>query len=333
MAVMGIRGLAGWIAWAAPHSYTSPNWDSWKGKTIGVDILGFLYKAKSQKVDPIVYLGSILAAAKHAGIRLLPVFDGKPPANKHTTIAQRSASKSALEVTKAALLDDLKRVPMTEDRKTVLECKVRALDSATNYLSSEERNRAKQLCYACGVLPLNACGEADSVLAYFMKTNMIQGIMSHDYDYLARGVETLLVPEGLVVPGGTFCWKQYSLSTLLQSVKFTYIQFVEMCVLMGCDYTYGAISLPYKSAYWAIKYRGAIGNTLRHLHVHDVSQYKQAYATLVNSVTRTELMGEKQWEKLVDWAGSPEPEALAAFRSCELATLSESEYTLLCSDR
>lgn len=327
---MGVRGLAGWISWAAPETIKTPNWTAWKGKTIGFDILGFLYKAKAQKKDPIAYLGSFLAAAAHLEIRLLPVFDGKPPSIKKGTLEQRSSKKQHQEITKQALLKDLTSVQLTTTQKHVLESKVKALDVVTNYLTSEERDRAKQLCYACGVLPLNASGEADTVLAHFIKTGVTQAIISNDYDYLARGVETLLVPEGLAVPGGGLCWKQYTLSDILQTAHFAYTQFVEMCVLMGCDYTSNLVSLPYKSAYWAIKYRGALKNTLQHLNVLDTSHYERAIETYVgNSVNIYEIMGEKQWEKMYGAYPCVEPEALEEFRKTELAILSESEYRLL----
>lgn len=326
---MGVRGLAGWIHWAAASSVKTPVWEHFRGKCVGLDVLGFLYKAKAQKCDPIAYLGSFIAAANHSGIRLVAVFDGKPPEAKRNTVGQRSAAKMALQATKHTLQHDLAIVSMSNECKAVLESKVRALDSSINYLTAEERNRAKQLCYACGVLPLNACGEADTVLTYFMKQNIIEAIISNDYDYLTRGVETLLVPEGLALPGGSLSWKMYNLSAILKTVKFTYNNFVEMCVLMGCDYTHGELSLPYKTAYWAIKYRGAIEYTLQHYAISNIMPYKTAVNLYTGSESdRYSLMGEKQWLKLNEPI-RVEPEALATFRSIELASLSDSEYTLL----
>lgn len=327
---MGVRGLAGLITWAAASSIKAPNWESYRGKYIGLDILGFLYKAKANKCDPIAYLGSFIAAANHCGIHLIAVFDGKPPETKRNTIIQRSAAKAAIQATKSILQNDLTHVPMSQECKATLESRVLSLERSANYLTSEERNRAKQLCYACGVLPLNACGEADSVLTYFIKEKRIEAIISNDYDYLARGVETLLVPEGLALPGSNLTWKMYNLSALLKSVNFTYINFVEMCVLMGCDYTQGGMSLPYKTAYWAIKYRGHIESTLKQYGISDMSQYKEAVNLYVgNESDRSLIMGEKQWEKL-NYPVAVEPEALKLFRSCELAPLSDSEYTMLC---
>ena len=44
---MGVRGLTGWIRWAAPQTIKEPVWADMKGKKIGIDVLGFLYKAKA----------------------------------------------------------------------------------------------------------------------------------------------------------------------------------------------------------------------------------------------------------------------------------------------
>lgn len=327
---MGVRGLAGWIHWAAASSVKTPAWEEFCGKCVGLDVLGFLYKAKAMKHDPIAYLGSFIAAANHLGIRLIAVFDGKPPEAKRNTVVQRSSVKMSLQATKHTLQKDLSIVSMSGECKAVLESKVRSLESSINYLTAEERNRAKQLCYACGVLPLNACGEADTVLTYFMKQKRIQAIISNDFDYLARGVETLLLPSGLALPGGTVSWKMYSLSAILKTVNFTYTNFVEMCVLMGCDYTHGILSLPYKTAYWAIKYRGAIEHTLQHYKIYEIHQYKNAVNLYIDGeIDRDILMGEKQWLKLNEPI-CVEPEALTEFRKYELSSLSDSEYALLC---
>ncbi len=324
---MGIRGLTGCIKWAAPTAMQKPDWSKYKGTKIGVDILGFLYKTKAQRSCPILYIARLIAAFRKLDITPVMIYDGKPPDAKRAALKQRAALRETSEVTLKVLESDLASVPMSESQKTVVEEKLKTLSLNSSYFTSEERDLSKQFLYACGVLSLNATGEADDVLAHFARRGEFAAIISNDLDLLARGVETLLVPENYALPGDPDGWVLYNLPVLLTALGFTYEQFVEMCVLMGCDYTVGHKSLPYKSAYWAIKYRGAIELTLKQLHVASAEPYMDAIERLKgNCETISTLMGEKQWDKYAAGAPSLERETLALFRKGPLAALDDLSY-------
>lgn len=325
---MGIRGLTGWIRWAAPSSIGTPDWGAYEGQRIGIDILSSLYKVKAQGASPFLYFAQLLAACKK--LRIIPVilFDGKPPESKRTTLASRSATRVAAQKTISALTTDLIQIPMSPTQRTVVEEQVRAIStrSSSTYITSEERDICKQICYAAGIMCLNADGEADDVLAHFSKTGDFSAVISGDLDLLARGVENLLVPDTWALPGESDGWRYYTLSTILDSTQLTYDMFVEMCVLMGCDYTAGLPSLPYKSAYWATKYRRDFLRTLEVMRVADDRPYISAVAMLRNAAAQ---MGEKQWQK---WRSGPpfvEPQSLAAFRCGPLADLPAADYDAL----
>jgi hypothetical protein len=191
----------------------------------------------------------------------------------------------------------------------------------------------KQFFYACGVLCLNATYEADDVLAYFARRGEFAAVLSNDFDLLARGVEQLLVPAYYALPGDVDGWSCYTLSSILRHVGFSYIQFLEMCVLMGCDYTTGCMQLPYKSAYWAIKYRGSLLSTLRVLGLVGAADRALYYAAMERlaglRMSPATLMGEKQWEKYASFEARVECDALAEFRRSRLSGLDDiTFYTL-----
>lgn len=314
---MGIRGLTGWIHWTAHHTIiTSPDWSAWSGKRIGIDILGFLYKTKALRQSHIVYLAKLIAACKKYNIIPVPIFDGKPPESKREALRQRSVLRQQSEVKKTQLLTDMDRTSIPVERRAVVDKELRKLEMNTSYFTSEERDLAKQFFYACGVVSYNASGEADNVLAYLTKIGELDAVISNDFDLLARGVTTLLVPAGCSVPGDASGWKQYNLHDILDAVEFTYPQFVEMCILMGCDYTVGQYSLPYKSAYWTIKYRGSLYETLK-LKQIDCAPFVRAYEILTGATDTCEtLMGPKQWEKWSATLTPPiEPDAIDDFES------------------
>ena len=327
---MGIRGLRSWIQWACPHTIQEPVWESFRGQTIGIDILGLLYFAKSHKQCPFQYLGKLIASIKRYEIRIVPIFDGKPPIEKLETIKQRGHIRDESIKKRSILEHDLDTVPLSNTQRSTVELEIQKLDKKGSYVSSEERELAKQIFYACGIVPLNATGEADNVLAYFAKRGIFHAVISNDFDILARGVEILLVPEYYALPGDTSGWSQYSLSNILRAVQFQYDQFLEMCVLMGSDYTSGTPPLPCKMAFWSIKYGGSFTNALTKLHVTDPTIFHSAIEMLRGEKETTEtLMGEKQWEKWFHAKAQVEPEKLQEYRTSWFRTLTTAEFDLI----
>jgi flap endonuclease-1 len=327
---MGIRGLTGWIKWAAPNTISAPNWSDYADKTIGVDILGALYKIKAQRACPIKYMAQFIAACKLHEINPIFVFDGKPPDAKRAALKQRSDLRTESLATLKVLETEVAPLITTDDEKTVFDEKVRTLYQNTCYFTSEERDQCKQLCYACGVISLNATGEADDVLAYLYHKGVFAAVISNDLDLLARGVQDLFVPQLYAVPGDDEGWIAYNLDKILATTNFTMEQFVQMCILMGCDYNVGQKTLPFRSAYFAIKYRGEMLKTLEVLGVSDETPYYEAQKRLNGLCeTKESLMGEKQWTKLSGPAPPVEHESLEIFRNGPLKMLSNYCYTLL----
>lgn len=330
---MGVRGLTGMIRWAAPAIIKTPDWSQFHDKKIGIDILGFLYKTKAHKVSPFIYIANFIAACKEHSITPVMIFDGKPPDEKRAALKQRTELRMSSESTLKTLESDLVSVPLTPVRRSVIESKIHLLSQNASYFTSEERDLVKQLCYACGVMSLNATGEADDVLAYLSLHSEIDAVISNDLDLLARGVETLLVPGPFALPGDSDGWIQYSLKDICTSIGFTYEQFVEMCVLMGTDYTIGHKTLPYKSSYWAIKYRGKLSETLNTMYVTNHEPYLVAKARLMGEhYSKDTLMNEKQWEKWYSGPPTREIETLVEFQKSLLDTLPSDTFTILVAD-
>ncbi len=318
---MGIRGLQNWIRWAAPTSVGYPQWSKLANTRIGIDILGFLYRTKSRGVYPIVYVAHLIAMCRRLDIEPIVIFDGKPPSEKHSTLEQRTALRAESNHKKAILQTSC------PDANTVLE--LQKLELNSTYFTSEERDQVKQFLYSCGVMSLNASGEADNALAYFSRKGWISAVLSSDFDLLPRGVETLIVPTTDALPHENTGWKQYTLSTILKVSDLTYNQFVEMCVLMGSDYTSNMRAIPYKPAYWTVKRPGSLEYTLARYNVRDIDPYTRAKQILIGVAdTEASLMNEKQWEK---WhAGSPgiESETLMEFARLYFPTVSPPDTTL-----
>ena len=333
---MGIRGLTGWIRWAAPPAIKTPNWASFSEKRVGIDILGFLYKAKANKTHPITYIAHLIAKCREYNIIPVPVFDGKPPDEKRETIRQRNEVRLKNDMKRQQLTTDMENATMTAEQRDTLTKEIGALTVSSIYVTTDERDEVKRLLYAAGVIFLNANGEADNVLAYLMRRGELDAVMSNDMDLLARGVHTLLVPERMGVPGDTSGWIAYELNNILEYAGLTYLQFLEMCVLMGSDYTNKAKSLPFKTSYFTIKYKGNLHRALESIHIKDYLPYDRAIDMLNGrNETVEELMSDKQWVKWSAWkrgdkdAISTETQYLDELRTNHLKDMDADEFCKL----
>ena len=333
---MGIRGLTGWIRWAAPAALKAPVWASYKNKRVGIDILGFLYKAKANKTHPITYIAHLIAKCREYNIIPVPVFDGKPPDEKRETIRQRNEARLKNDQKRLQLTTDMETAEMTTEQRDTLAKEIGSLTASSVYVTTDERDEVKRLLYAAGVLFLNANGEADNVLAYLMRRGELDAVMSNDMDLLARGVHTLLVPERMSVPGDATGWIAYELNSILQHAGLTYLQFLEMCVLMGSDYTNKAKSLPFKASYFTIKYKGNLHKALESIHIKDYLPYDRAIDMLKGlNETVDDLMSEKQWMKWGLWtkgdkdATTTETPYLDTLRTEHLKDMDAAEFRLL----
>jgi 5'-3' exonuclease len=314
---MGVRGLLGWIQCLLRGlPAVTPDWAAYKGKKIGIDILGFLYRAKSRRQSTVLYIARLIAAFRRCGMIPVPVFDGRPPPEKQSLLDSRRYTENHLQ---------------HEDDATTLQTQSLSLSQSTTCFTGEEREFIKQLLYVCGVAPLNASGEADNVLAYLAKTGEIAAVISHDMDLLVRGVETLWVPDSYALPGDRGGWATYSCSNLCERASLSYIEFVTMSVLMGCDYTHGLLRLHYRAAYALVKSGLSLETLLEQKGCADPSPYQTAIAFFEGRLdTHDSLMNERQWIKLHSLIEEPEWATLYSLRETLLRSLSASEFRDLC---
>ena len=327
---MGIVGLLSWIH-TLPLPQKSIDWSLYKGKKLGIDILGFLYRAKTRRHSTLVYVARLVAAFRKHGIHPVPLFDGRPPEEKQPLLEDRARQRIDATLRTNRLENDLLSPGLTEGERASRIAEIQTLASSTTYLTGEERELAKQLFYICGVKPLNASGEADNTLAYLSRRGELAAVISHDADLLARGVETLLIPTNYALPGDTSGWSVYSLSAICVASSLTYAQFVDACVLMGCDYTHGLPKVPPRIAHSLLKRHGGLSSVLTQRRIQPTTPYERAVLLLNGTFdTPASLMNENQWSKWQSLEAEPEWETLFSLRNTLLHSLSDAEFRDLC---
>ena len=120
------------------------------------------------------------------------------------------------------------KVEMTDVEKEAYEIISKLKKNIT--VEYNEIENIKLFFSIIGVPFIVADEEADSMLALLNKENLVHACQSDDMDLLVRGCQNLIkiAPDGSVT--------QYNLENILKSMNLTYLQFVDLCAILGSDY-------------------------------------------------------------------------------------------------
>ena len=211
-------------------------------KTAVVDIMTWLYKGlyacassqpESSKSD--LYLNypiKMIALLKSYNIDVLVVFDGK-------TIKEKQKIDVARKETREQNIEKAQYFKNAGDEdesrkffKRALKIKSRMINTLINLL--------KDLKIQVIVAPY----EADSQLAYLVRKKYADFVISEDSDLIALGVDDIvmkLTPEGSCVNINLKKFKEnrmekYSDKIVKEIKGLSYVNFLELCVMSGCDY-------------------------------------------------------------------------------------------------
>jgi 5'-3' exonuclease len=247
---MGIRGLNTCITRTTPESIKSVRWTDYEECCIGVDITCFLYRALSSHLNPIDIIANQISSFKKLKIKPIYVFDGKAPQEKDIVVTKRRNDRNdALELCRKlkeslALETDLATLDL-------LKSKINEIEEKNPILTYEIKDEIKQFLYVTGSTFVTASGEADSLLAYMFKRNIIDAVISLDLDFVARG-SVLLVPNHISsCPGGP--WSQYDAALICKGLRLSAEKFIDLCVLIGSDYTPDLTIVPWKTALFSLR--------------------------------------------------------------------------------
>jgi len=217
-----------------------------KGKTLCVDAFNILYQFLSsiRQVDgtPLMdnkeripsHLSGIFyrnIALLEPGLKLVYVFDGKPPELKYKTFEKRGGvrelAKSRYEEAKSG-----------EDFEAM-----KRYSSQLVRLNDEMIKESKQLLEAMGIAIIQAPGEGEAEAAYLARTRKeIYASASQDYDSLLFGAPKLIRNLTLAKKRKTISgWMEVKpeiidLEKVLNSLEINLDQLICLGILVGTDY-------------------------------------------------------------------------------------------------
>jgi flap endonuclease-1 len=275
-----------------------------RGKRIAVDTSCFLYQflrsdlcRKICPESPLIYgFTKQLNIFRKYQITPVYIFDGKPPEEK-VVIVDR---KKMAEKTKSDIqnLDDcIKEVRKFTTIEEVVECIKIENTHLSDFITTTDEETVDELIFALqnlkekkqlqsvkptkafidqvkelftyfGVPMIQSDGEADGMLAQLAHDNIVDAVLTSDTDQFAFGTDTtLLVPESKDITEPV----QYKIQDVYKCMGMTQEQFVDFCILCGCDYVKRIKGLGSKTAITMIKKYNSIENIL--IQIEEVKRY------------------------------------------------------------
>ncbi|ORZ35340.1 flap endonuclease 1 [Catenaria anguillulae PL171] len=263
---MGIKGLTTVLGDHSPLSLKDNDIKNYFGRKVAIDasmsIYQFLIAVRSngeQLANEAGETTSHLMGLFYRTIRMIEngikpvyVFDGKPPTLKSGELAKRSEKRAEAEknLTEAQEKGDTEQIEKFS-RRTVK-------------VTREHNDECKRLLRLMGVPYVEAPCEAEAQCAALAKAGKVYAAGTEDMDTLTFGspivLRHLTFSEARKMP-----ISEIHLEKALEGLELTQDQFIDLCILLGCDYCESIKGIGPKSAVQLIKKHGSIEEVIKHL--------------------------------------------------------------------
>lgn len=242
---MGIKGLSKLLGDNAPNSIKPNEPKAYFGRKIAIDASMCIYQllvAVRHGTDNLTNDDGMITSHLNGlfyrcirlmelGIKPIFVFDGKPPPMKASELKKRAdAKKAAAEAMKKA--EEEGNFEMAEK-----------FARRVNHITPEMTEACKQLLRRMGIPVVEAPCEAEAQCAELVKEGLAYATASEDMDALTFGTKRLIrhLWAGVSSTASKKGHKptEFSLDVVLSELGMNMAEFVDLCILCGCDYVDG----------------------------------------------------------------------------------------------
>jgi flap endonuclease-1 len=259
---MGVKGLTKLLQNYAPNSISQENISKYSGTTQAIDIFLTLYKfiiairnsgkditrSDGKMTSHIYGIFNKMLNLLDNGVLPYPVFDGKAPSIKNKTLKERKDIKTKAQTK----LNDTDNILSEEERIKLYK--------RSFSITNDHIKEVQKLINLMGLEYLQAPGEADPQCAALNIVGKVNGVITEDMDTLAFGAPLML---------RNFSSKkkimEINLEKVLIGLELSYDQFLDICIILGSDYSKPIRGLNSLSVYKKYKNFGKMESFLEHL--------------------------------------------------------------------
>jgi len=292
---MGIKGLSKLLSEKSPGCLREQKMDNYFGRKIAIDASLTLYQfliavrqdgpggqlqnKDGEVTSHLIGLFYRTINMMEQGIKPVYVFDGTPPLLKshefekrHARIVKNAAEMEAAKARVADLVKKFDRIPgqaadavlaarVAKDQETIVKCERRSVR-----ITKKQNDGAMKLLRLMGVPVVEAPGEAEAQCAELCKGGKVYATATEDMDALTFGTPILVRHMTMSKERQKkLNIHEYNLKEALQELDYTMDQFLDLCILMGCDYTESIRGVGPKKAFTYLKKYGSIEKFLPEL--------------------------------------------------------------------
>jgi len=273
---MGIKGLTQLVKKNSPDSIEHVGLYTMKDKTVAIDTSIFLYKSLMNVRSKGDYLrnkdgkvvshiqGLYYKANQYLSFGITPIFifDGKPPREKSDCLKERNKK---VEECKAKI----ENTDNPEEKK--------ALEKGTIRIKKEYIDDLKHLFSLMGISYIHPDGEAEAYASELCRIGYVDAVITEDMDTLSYGCPQLLrgcIDKSIKRPEVV---TSFNFQKILEDFKMNHDQFIDMCILCGCDYCPTIPKIGPVRAMKIIQKYGSIDEFLEKEETKNIDEFKSKY--------------------------------------------------------
>ncbi|PHT41455.1 Flap endonuclease 1 [Capsicum baccatum] len=298
----------------APSGMKEQKFESYFGRKIAIDASMSIYQflivvgrsgtemltnEAGETTSHLVGMFSRTIRLLEAGIKPVYVFDGKPPDLKKQELAKRYSRREDAT-------DDLAKATETGNKEDIEKFSKRTVK-----VTPQHNEDCKKLLRLMGVPAVEAPSEAEAQCAVLCKAEKVYAVASEDMDSLTFGapkfLRHLMDPSSKKIPV-----MEFDISKVLEELELSMDQFIDLCILCGCDYCDSIRGIGPQTALKLVRQHGSMESILENINkeryqIPDDWPYNEARRLFKEPLVVTD---DEQTE--LKWA-APDEEGLVNF--------------------
>lgn len=319
---MGIIRFKQFIEKHAPGCITHKVITDYTGKLLAIDIIQILcryciairgkgYDLKRTDGKITSHLHAIFYFCRSLllnGVKIIAVFDGKPPVIKETTLRQR---KDRRRKAQEKLTEMIKKSKKTKEKDKNLKEQIKHF-KRTFSVTKKMAEESQKLLTLLGIPIVQSPFEADSQSSaiarykeYIGENYKAYGVVSEDWDHLPFGSPILLKNFS-----NRKSIEEISLKVLLKELDLNQWEFIDLCILIGTEYCPTIKNLGPDTAFKLYKEFRNMDKFVAHLRVLN-KKYKKTHGKILYEIPDNFLDAWKQAKTYYIKARVINPETLS----------------------
>ena len=296
---MGIKDLNNFLRKMAPGAIRKAHLKEYAGKRVAIDTSIYFYKFLYKHPRFIEQFLEQVYKLVQSGITPIYIFDGKPPKEKYGELKERKDRKDDMKYKLKSLeseleqleektteqqtiaglegkdvideqsteqmnehlneqIEEINKFKLDKLKKQEIKEEMYKLERKLIYVTWQNNQDLKEFLKLLGIPFIQAQCEADSICAELVRRGVVELVMSDDMDLLVDGTQILLRDFHI----NSYTVTEYNVERILLELNITRNQWIDFCILCGCDYTKRIHGLGPQKAFAFIRKEGSLPNIL-----------------------------------------------------------------------